>query len=113
MNTNNYFFSGKAEQEQTLTDLKKQLKLHENRASEYFKKFAKLQGDYHNLIGISAELVDSLEKCVRGQMVRILLTFLFYHNCVIVIILLNYIDYSRILTKYLSKIVWSDSRPKC
>lgn len=60
---------GKAEQEQTLTDLKKQLKLHENRASEYFKKFAKLQGDYHNLIGISAELVDSLEKCVRGQMI--------------------------------------------
>lgn len=52
-----------------LNTIKQQAKEHEYRANTYFQKFAKLQGDYHNLIGISAELVDSLEKCVRGEMV--------------------------------------------
>ena len=52
-----------------LKTIKQQAKEHEYRANTYFQKFAKLQGDYHNLIGISAELVDSLEKCVRGEMV--------------------------------------------
>ncbi len=31
-----------------------------------------LQSDYHNLIGITAELVDSLEQCINGNMVSIL-----------------------------------------
>ncbi|KAK3732308.1 hypothetical protein QZH41_020461 [Actinostola sp. cb2023] len=41
----------------------------DKRSSQYFKRFSKVQGDYHRLIGIAAELVDSLEDCVRGRMV--------------------------------------------
>jgi len=29
-----------------------------------------MQADYHNLIGVTAELVDSLEATVNGKMVR-------------------------------------------
>jgi len=53
-------------QVKSLEDLVKQ---NAQRADNYYHKSAKVQGDYHNLIGISAELVDSLEKCVRGQMI--------------------------------------------
>lgn len=52
-----------------MNTVRQQAKEHEYRANTYFQKFAKLQGDYHNLIGISAELVDSLEKCVRGELI--------------------------------------------
>ena len=31
--------------------------------------FFLVKGDYHKLIGIAAELVDSLEDAVRGKMV--------------------------------------------
>ena len=51
--------------------LKDEVKASEDRANSYFQKFAKMQEDHSNLIGIAAELVDSLEKCVRGNMVRI------------------------------------------
>lgn len=54
-----------------IADLKEEVKQNESRANSYFEKFAKLQGDYHNLIGIAAELVDSLEQCVRGKMVKL------------------------------------------
>lgn len=57
------------EEEEELEELKVKLSEQENRSSNLFKKLAKLQGDYHNLIGIAAELVDSLERCVRGQMI--------------------------------------------
>lgn len=36
----------------------------------YLKRFNKMQADYHNLIGVTAELVDSLEATVNGKMVR-------------------------------------------
>lgn len=36
----------------------------------YLKGFNKMQADYHNLIGVTAELVDSLEATVNGKMVR-------------------------------------------
>lgn len=36
----------------------------------YLKRFNKMQVDYHNLIGVTAELVDSLEATVSGKMVR-------------------------------------------
>ncbi|XP_031574195.1 lisH domain-containing protein ARMC9-like [Actinia tenebrosa] len=49
--------------------LQSQLSEVERRSALYFKKFSKIQGDYHKLIGIAAELVDSLEDCVRGKMV--------------------------------------------
>ena len=31
------------------------------------QSFHKLQGDYQNLLGIAAELVDYLEKCILGK----------------------------------------------
>ncbi|KAL2089781.1 hypothetical protein ACEWY4_014469 [Coilia grayii] len=39
----------------------------ERKASTYLRKFQKMQADYHNLIGITAELVDTLEATVSGQ----------------------------------------------
>ncbi|XP_072030947.1 lisH domain-containing protein ARMC9-like isoform X2 [Amphiura filiformis] len=41
----------------------------EKKTMTYIKRFNKLQSDYHNLIGITAELVDSLEQCINGNMV--------------------------------------------
>ena len=39
----------------------------EKKASMFFKKFNKSQADYHVLIGITAELVDSLENAISGK----------------------------------------------
>ncbi|XP_022090027.1 lisH domain-containing protein ARMC9-like isoform X3 [Acanthaster planci] len=39
----------------------------EKRCMTYIKRYNKLQADYHNLIGITAELVDSLESCINGD----------------------------------------------
>ena len=39
----------------------------ERRCMTYIKRYNKLQSDYHNLIGITAELVDSLESCINGS----------------------------------------------
>ena len=36
----------------------------------YLKRYTRIQADYHNLIGVTAELVDSLEATVSGKMVR-------------------------------------------
>ena len=52
-----------------MEEVNAKIKEKDERAGEVYAKFAKLQGDYHNLIGIAAELVDSLERCVRGQMI--------------------------------------------
>lgn len=41
----------------------------DRRIASYVRKLHKMQADYHNLIGISAELVDSLEATVSGKMV--------------------------------------------
>uniref|UniRef100_A0A8C0BIN7 Armadillo repeat containing 9 n=1 Tax=Buteo japonicus TaxID=224669 RepID=A0A8C0BIN7_9AVES len=41
----------------------------ENRTMTYLKRFNKMQVDYHNLIGVTAELVDSLEATVSGKMI--------------------------------------------
>ncbi len=41
----------------------------EKKASMFFKKFNKSQADYHVLIGITAELVDSLENAISGKTV--------------------------------------------
>ncbi|XP_067254605.1 lisH domain-containing protein ARMC9 isoform X4 [Chanodichthys erythropterus] len=50
-----------------------QMQLHlteaERKATIYMRRFAKLQADHHNLIGVTAELVDSLEATVRGKMI--------------------------------------------
>uniref|UniRef100_A0A8B9UNH3 LisH domain-containing protein ARMC9 n=1 Tax=Anas zonorhyncha TaxID=75864 RepID=A0A8B9UNH3_9AVES len=41
----------------------------EHRTMTYLKRFNKMQADYHNLIGVTAELVDSLEATVNGKMI--------------------------------------------
>ncbi|XP_028393759.1 lisH domain-containing protein ARMC9-like [Dendronephthya gigantea] len=49
--------------------LKNQLAEAETKLMSYFKKFSQIQGDYHKLIGIAAELVDSLEDTIRGKLI--------------------------------------------
>ncbi|XP_059167158.1 lisH domain-containing protein ARMC9-like [Physella acuta] len=39
----------------------------EKKASAYLKRHNKVQSDYHNLIGITADLVDALESTVQGK----------------------------------------------
>jgi len=34
---------------------------------QYNRKYQKIQGDYHNLISIAADLIDALEQAVQGQ----------------------------------------------
>ncbi|XP_064522189.1 lisH domain-containing protein ARMC9 isoform X2 [Pseudopipra pipra] len=52
-----------------LQHLHQQLVESEHRTMTYLKRFNKMQADYHNLIGVTAELVDSLEATVNGKMV--------------------------------------------
>uniref|UniRef100_A0A8C4YKE3 Armadillo repeat containing 9 n=1 Tax=Gopherus evgoodei TaxID=1825980 RepID=A0A8C4YKE3_9SAUR len=49
--------------------LHQQLVEAEHRSMTYLKRFNKIQVDYHNLIGVTAELVDSLEATVNGKMI--------------------------------------------
>lgn len=49
--------------------LKQQLNEAESKLLRYFQRFSQIQGDYHKLIGIAAELVDSLEDTIRGKMI--------------------------------------------
>lgn len=53
-----------------LQQLHQQLLEAERRSMTYLKRYNKIQADYHNLIGVTAELVDSLEATVSGKMVR-------------------------------------------
>ncbi|KFO94093.1 LisH domain-containing protein ARMC9, partial [Buceros rhinoceros silvestris] len=52
-----------------LQHLHQQLVESEHRTMTYLKQFNKMQADYHNLIGVTAELVDSLEATVNGKMI--------------------------------------------
>ncbi|XP_078523904.1 lisH domain-containing protein ARMC9 [Lissotriton helveticus] len=54
---------------EVLQHLQQQLSEVDHRAITYMKRFNKLQADYHNLIGVTAELVDSLEATVNGKMI--------------------------------------------
>ncbi|KAM3932089.1 lisH domain-containing protein ARMC9 [Leptodactylus fuscus] len=49
--------------------LQQQLAEAEHRAITYMKRFNKMQSDYHNLIGVTAELVDSLEATINGKLI--------------------------------------------
>uniref|UniRef100_A0A8C6S419 LisH domain-containing protein ARMC9 n=1 Tax=Neogobius melanostomus TaxID=47308 RepID=A0A8C6S419_9GOBI len=53
----------------SMQQLQIQLAESDRRIATYIKKFNKIQADYHNLIGITAELVDSLEATVSGKMI--------------------------------------------
>lgn len=50
--------------------LHQQLAKREHRYVTNLKLFHKLQMDYYNLLGVTAELVDSLAATVTGKMVR-------------------------------------------
>ncbi|KFV69623.1 LisH domain-containing protein ARMC9, partial [Dryobates pubescens] len=52
-----------------LQHLHQQLVESEHRTMTCLKRFNKMQTDYHNLIGVTAELVDSLEATVNGKMI--------------------------------------------
>nr|XP_048720604.1 lisH domain-containing protein ARMC9 isoform X3 [Caretta caretta] len=52
-----------------LQQLHQQLVEAEHRSMTYLKRFNKIQVDYHNLIGVTAELVDSLEATINGKMI--------------------------------------------
>ncbi|XP_006171183.1 lisH domain-containing protein ARMC9 isoform X2 [Tupaia chinensis] len=52
-----------------LQQLQQQLVEAERRSMTYLKRYNKIQADYHNLIGVTAELVDSLEATVSGKMI--------------------------------------------
>uniref|UniRef100_A0A665X3Q8 LisH domain-containing protein ARMC9 n=1 Tax=Echeneis naucrates TaxID=173247 RepID=A0A665X3Q8_ECHNA len=54
---------------QAMQQLQLQLVESDRRITSYARKFNKMQADYHNLIGITAELVDSLEATVSGKMI--------------------------------------------
>uniref|UniRef100_A0A8C7LWL0 Armadillo repeat containing 9 n=1 Tax=Oncorhynchus mykiss TaxID=8022 RepID=A0A8C7LWL0_ONCMY len=53
----------------TIQQLQLQLAEAEKRTSSYMRRFNKMQADHHNLIGVTAELVDSLEATVSGKMI--------------------------------------------
>ncbi|KAM4771316.1 lisH domain-containing protein ARMC9 [Rhinophrynus dorsalis] len=54
---------------ESLQQLQQQLVEAERRAITYMKRFNKMQSDYHNLIGVTAELVDSLEATINGKLI--------------------------------------------
>ena len=55
------------ESAQSNAKLKQQLIESEKRTMAFMRKFNKVQSDYHGLIGITAELVDSLESTISGK----------------------------------------------
>uniref|UniRef100_A0A5F9CXF2 LisH domain-containing protein ARMC9 n=1 Tax=Oryctolagus cuniculus TaxID=9986 RepID=A0A5F9CXF2_RABIT len=58
---------------EVLQQLHQQLVEAERRSMTYLKRYNKIQADYHNLIGVTAELVDSLEATVSGKMASTML----------------------------------------
>ncbi|XP_056132825.1 lisH domain-containing protein ARMC9 [Lampris incognitus] len=54
---------------EAIQQLQLQLAESERRTANYMRRFNKMQADYHNLIGVTAELVDSLEATVSGKMI--------------------------------------------
>lgn len=49
--------------------LQQQLMDAEKKTMSYIKRHNKVQADYHNLIGITADLVDALEQTVQGKVI--------------------------------------------
>ncbi|KAF7659337.1 hypothetical protein LDENG_00299370 [Lucifuga dentata] len=54
---------------EALQQLQLQLVEAERRTASYIRKFNKLQAEHHNLLGITADLVDSLEDTISGKMI--------------------------------------------
>ncbi|KAJ8374321.1 hypothetical protein SKAU_G00049010 [Synaphobranchus kaupii] len=60
--------SGKGNKEE-VQQLQQQVAEAERRATSSMRRFNKMQADYHNLIGVTAELVDSLVATISGKMI--------------------------------------------
>uniref|UniRef100_A0A1A8L4E8 LisH domain-containing protein ARMC9 n=2 Tax=Nothobranchius pienaari TaxID=704102 RepID=A0A1A8L4E8_9TELE len=56
---------------EAVQQLQLQLAESDRRITSYVRKFNKTQADYRNLIGITAELVDTLEATVSGKMISL------------------------------------------
>uniref|UniRef100_A0A8P4KHE3 LisH domain-containing protein ARMC9 n=1 Tax=Dicentrarchus labrax TaxID=13489 RepID=A0A8P4KHE3_DICLA len=65
----NLYKEGGRSTKEAMQQLQLQLAESDRRIASYVRKFNKMQADYHNLIGITAELVDSLEATVSGKMI--------------------------------------------
>ncbi|XP_070816619.1 lisH domain-containing protein ARMC9 isoform X2 [Chaetodon trifascialis] len=65
----NLYNEGGRSTKEAIQQLQLQLVESDRRVASYVRKFHKMQADYHNLIGITAELVDSLEATVSGKMI--------------------------------------------
>lgn len=52
-----------------IQQLQLQLVESDRRVAYYVRKFNKMRADYHNLIGVTVELVESLEATLSGKMV--------------------------------------------
>ncbi|EDV24286.1 uncharacterized protein TRIADDRAFT_57604 [Trichoplax adhaerens] len=57
----------KKNQELIIKRADRNLQASEQRVVKYIKRFNKIQADYHNLIGITAELVDVMEDSIKGK----------------------------------------------
>ncbi|KAE8603541.1 hypothetical protein XENTR_v10014361 [Xenopus tropicalis] len=55
--------------QELLQQLQQQLMETEHKARTYKKCFNRMQSDYHNLIGVTADLVDSLEATINGKLI--------------------------------------------
>ncbi|XP_028443076.1 lisH domain-containing protein ARMC9 isoform X2 [Perca flavescens] len=62
-------YDGGRSTKEAMQKLQLQLVESDRRITSYVRKFNKMQADYHNLIGITAELVDTLEATVSGKMI--------------------------------------------
>uniref|UniRef100_A0A1A8D1P9 LisH domain-containing protein ARMC9 n=2 Tax=Nothobranchius kadleci TaxID=1051664 RepID=A0A1A8D1P9_NOTKA len=56
---------------EAVQQLQLQLAESDRRITSYVRKFNKTQADYRNLIGITAELVDTLEATISGKMISL------------------------------------------
>ncbi|XP_058494292.1 lisH domain-containing protein ARMC9 isoform X1 [Solea solea] len=65
----NLYKEGGRSTKEAMQQLQLQLVESDRRVTSYMRKFNKMQADYHNLIGITAELVDSLEATVSGKLI--------------------------------------------
>ncbi|KAG7217530.1 hypothetical protein INR49_021457 [Caranx melampygus] len=63
----NLYKEGGRSTKEAMQQLQLQLVESDRRIGSYVRKFNKMKADYHNLIGITAELVDSLEATVSGK----------------------------------------------
>ncbi|XP_060934243.1 lisH domain-containing protein ARMC9 [Limanda limanda] len=62
-------YEGGKSTKESMQQLQLQLSESERRISSCVRKFSKMQSDYRNLVGITAELVDSLVATVSGKLI--------------------------------------------